>query len=156
MSRLLVIAYHLIWTIYGTWLPNDPRGSASKTVESDLLAELGDLHYGRKKIQPPSREIREFYAKATPRLAHPVVHLSNDTIHSAACGLAAAINKHRYTCYACAIMPDHVHLVIRKHKHQAEEMLGNLKVLSRKRLVANGYFGPEHPVWTAGGLESVS
>ena len=21
----IVIAYHLVWTAYGTWLPNDPR-----------------------------------------------------------------------------------------------------------------------------------
>lgn len=30
------------------------------------------------------------------------------------------INKYCYTCYACAIMPDHIHLLIRKHKHLAE------------------------------------
>ena len=23
----IVIAHHLIWTAYGWWLPNDPRGS---------------------------------------------------------------------------------------------------------------------------------
>ena len=23
----IVIAYHLIWTVYGWWLPNDLRGS---------------------------------------------------------------------------------------------------------------------------------
>ena len=28
----LVIAYHLIYTTYGFWLPNDPRGSWSDFV----------------------------------------------------------------------------------------------------------------------------
>ncbi len=28
----IVIAYPLIWSIYGYWLPNDPRGSTSKTL----------------------------------------------------------------------------------------------------------------------------
>ncbi|WP_425400813.1 hypothetical protein [Aeoliella sp.] len=150
MPRPLVIAHHLIWTVYGTWLPNDPRGSGSKTIESDLLSELGELHYGRKQIQPPYREVREFYHKATPRLSHPVIRFSASAIHSAACGLAETIAEHKYTCYACAVMPDHVHMVIRKHKHQAEEMLANLKRLSRERLVSEGYFENDHPVWTAG------
>ncbi len=22
----IVVAYHLVWTAYGMWLPNDPRG----------------------------------------------------------------------------------------------------------------------------------
>ena len=44
MQQPLVIAYHLIWTAYGWWLPNDPRGSGSKTIDSDIIAELGELH----------------------------------------------------------------------------------------------------------------
>ena len=40
----IVIAYHLIWTAYGWWLPNDPRGSMSRCIASDVIAELGELH----------------------------------------------------------------------------------------------------------------
>lgn len=49
----IVIGYHLMWTLYGWWLPNDPRGSTSRQIRRDLIAELGELHFGRKKIQPP-------------------------------------------------------------------------------------------------------
>jgi hypothetical protein len=52
VPRPIVIAYHLIWTGYGWWLPNDPRGSMSHRIASDVIAELGELHYGRKKVQP--------------------------------------------------------------------------------------------------------
>ena len=52
MALPIVIAHHLIWTLYGWWLPNDPRGSCSRVIRSDLLKQLGDLHYGRKRIQP--------------------------------------------------------------------------------------------------------
>lgn len=45
----MAIAYHLIWTIYGTWLPNDQRGSGSRLVNSDAKSGLGELHFGRKK-----------------------------------------------------------------------------------------------------------
>ena len=64
----LVIAYHLIWTAYGWWLPNDPRGGGSRTIRNDVLAQLGELHFGRKKVQPAGRVIRDFYAKAATLL----------------------------------------------------------------------------------------
>ncbi len=64
MDRPIVIAHHLIWTAYGWWLPNDPRGSGSRYIASDVIAELGRLHPGRKLIQPSSVEVRQFYEKA--------------------------------------------------------------------------------------------
>ncbi len=37
MSRPLVIAYHLVWTGYVWWLPNDPRGSTSRGIANERL-----------------------------------------------------------------------------------------------------------------------
>lgn len=31
-----------------------------KTIACDVIAELGVLHYGRKRVQPSAREVREF------------------------------------------------------------------------------------------------
>ncbi|MDC0936358.1 hypothetical protein OAS39_08725 [Pirellulales bacterium] len=151
MPRPIVIAHHLIWTAYGWWLPNDPRGSGSEIVRCPSLAELGDLHYGRKEQQPNSNEIREFYQRAKSRLRHPLLKLTTQSRDSAACGLANAIEEYNYTCYACAILPDHVHVIIRKHKHHAEEMIENLQRLSRERLIADGQRAHGHPTWTDGG-----
>jgi len=50
----------LYGTAYGWWLPNDLRGSGSSLVRSDTLADLGKLHFGRKKIQPAGQLIRDF------------------------------------------------------------------------------------------------
>ena len=97
MHNPLVIAYHLIWTVYGAWLPNDPRGSGSKAIATDVLKDLGELHHGRKKVQPPREEIRKFYERATPLLDHEVLTLDRAAIDSAARGLADAIAEHRYT-----------------------------------------------------------
>ncbi len=60
----MVIGYHLIITAYGWWLPNDPPGSTSRTVASDVLKDLGALHFGRKKIQPAGKNIRAFTTTA--------------------------------------------------------------------------------------------
>ena len=60
----MIAGYHLVWTAYGWWLPNDPRGSTSRKVCCAALVPLGDLHYGRKRIQPAGRMVREFYDAA--------------------------------------------------------------------------------------------
>jgi REP element-mobilizing transposase RayT len=151
MPEPIVIAYHLIWTAYGTWLPNDPRGSGSKSVHRKLLAELGELHYGRRAIQPAQAVVREFYEEAEGRLQFPVLHYSETQRELIGAGLREGMSAHRYTCYACAVMPDHVHLLIRKHKHQVEEMIENLQDASRSRLSGSLDVSPVHPIWTKGG-----
>src|SRR4051812_17197335 len=123
MPLPLVIAYHLVWTIYGYWLPNDPRGGTSKIIRNDLLKELGALHQGRKIIQPRSSELRNFDNRTAPLLQFPVIEFTSGAIATIADAISQVITTCKYTCYACAILPDHVHLLIRKHKHSAEEMI---------------------------------
>ena len=151
MACPIVIAHHLIWTAYGWWLPNDPRGSTSRAIRSELIAGLGRLHQGRKRVQPASSEIRGFYNEAAGTLTHPLLRLDAEDTTAAAEAFAQTIAQERYTCYACAIMPDHVHLLIRKHKHQAEQMIENLQTVSRLRLSASGRRVDDHPVWARGG-----
>src|SRR6187455_2715826 len=123
MQKPIVIAHHLIWTAYGWWLPNDPRGSGSSIIRNDIIAELGELHLGRKRVQPAGQVVREFYDQAADRLKHSLLTFNDTPGETIAAAFAEVIARERYTCYACAIMPDHVHILIRKHKHQAEEML---------------------------------
>ncbi|GAI66265.1 unnamed protein product, partial [marine sediment metagenome] len=48
----MVIAYHAIFTTYGTWLPNDPRGSYSKEIYNEQLRTLSIINYGRQNPAP--------------------------------------------------------------------------------------------------------
>jgi REP element-mobilizing transposase RayT len=147
----LIIAYHLIWTAYGWWLPNDPRGSGSKTIRNDILAQLGELHFGRKTVQPAGREIREFYKRAAELLRHPLLNFDDGARQVIASAFAHVIEREKLTCWACVVMPDHVHLVIRKHKLQAEDMIDRLKEESAARSRTLGPWAGEHPVWGGGG-----
>ena len=61
------------------------------------------------------------------------------------------VTVQKYTCWACAIMPDHVHLLIRKHKHLAEDMIVQFQESSRLRLSNLGLRTNDHPAWTTGG-----
>jgi REP element-mobilizing transposase RayT len=143
----VVAAYHLIWTAYGWWLPNDPRGSSSHEIRSDIIGTLGELHHGRKKVQPASADIRRFYENARQVLKHQLCTFTEADIAAIANSFANTIGEHRYTCYACAIMTDHIHMLIRKHRHQAEEMIQNLQEVSRLDLIKAGNFPGEHSVW---------
>ena len=70
---LMVLAYHIVLTGYGHWLPNDIRGSLSHTIHSPALAELGDIHYGRKPVQPSRAELRGFHKRAKEKLYYSVL-----------------------------------------------------------------------------------
>lgn len=146
-----IIAYHLCWTAYGAWLPNDPRGSGSHGAATPTLAELGTPHYGRRAVQPDGQVVRKFYEKAEQRLKFSAIRFDQKQIDAISLAFADALAEQQYTCYACAIMPDHVHLVIRKHKHRAEAMIDNLQQASRLRLRKARFMPFDHPVWTTGG-----
>ena len=148
---MTVIAHHLVWTAYGTWLPNDPRGSGSTEVYTARLKELGDAHLGRRRVQPPRRAVREFYALATPKLLYEVIRFNAAQIRELGGALAEVLKQQNYKCFACAIMPDHVHLVIRKHRHPGEEMIERLQRGSRLRFSFVYALTHEHPLWTKGG-----
>ena len=141
----MIIAHHLIWTGYGWWLPNDPRGSMSRFIACDLIAELGELHYGRKRVQPTSPVIRNFHERAEAVLKYELVQFAQPDIHVIAEGFLECMTRNKYTCYACAIMPDHVHLLIRRHRDMGEEMTRALQEASRLALQKFAHGG--HPIW---------
>lgn len=96
-----------------------------------------------------SRDSR-FYDRASPLLVHPVELFRQDERHEIAIAFSEVIRRENLTCYACAIMPDHVHILIRKHRLRAEKMMELLKDSSRERLRSNGFRLSGHPVWTGG------
>jgi hypothetical protein len=98
----MVAGYHLIWTAYGYWLPNDPRGSTSREVRVEAIQSLGELHFGRRKVQPSSSELRAFFAKARDALAHPVLTFDDTDIDCIATTIGREIETRGYMCYACA------------------------------------------------------
>jgi hypothetical protein len=140
-----------MWTLYGWWLPNDLRGSTSRVIRSDLVAELGELHFGRKSLQPAGRDVRKFYEQAATALKHQLLSFRAAEFGSVAEAIGQAVIECNYTCYAAAIMQDHVHLVIRKHRDLGETIIDRIQALSRERLVEAGLREASHPVWTCGG-----
>ena len=48
-------------------------------------------------------------------------------------------------------MPDHIHLLIRKHKNKAEQMIENVQESCRLRLSRSNLRALDHPVWARSG-----
>jgi len=111
-----VIGSHLILHGYGHWLPNDPRGSGSHELREEKLTDLGPIHHGRKRVQPPRSELREFYRAAEPRLDFPLVWFDDAKRQAIGESFARVVASRRYTLWACAVLKNHAHLCVRRHR----------------------------------------
>jgi len=145
--KAMVAGYQLVWTAYGWWLPNDPRGSWSPEIRVEKIMPLGDIHYGRRLNPPLPADVRHFYAQAQDVLKHLLLTFDDEAIGVIGAALRNVVQKHKYTCYACAVMPEHVHILIRRHKHHAEEMIEHFQEQSRNAMIASGKRNVTHPVW---------
>ena len=132
----MVIAYHAIWTTYGTWLPNDPRGSYSKAAYSAALRALGEVKYGRQAPQPDWEVLQRFRAAATPRLSRPRYFITEATRPVVAAALGRLSRAMGLAVRACSIMDDHVHLVVMRSRFRIEYVMNQLKGAGTRALAA--------------------
>ena len=123
----MIIAYHTIFTTYGTWLPNDPRGSYSKAVYDDELRALGDLRYGRQNPPPEQNTLRRFWTASRGTTNRRPFFIDDSTREIVARGFSQTVQKLDLTIRACAIMNDHVHLLSLRSKHRIEYVAGRFK-----------------------------
>jgi hypothetical protein len=142
-----VIAHHIILTGYGHWPPNDPRGSLSRGFRDPALREAGEIHHGRKRVQPSREELREYRRKVEPLLRHPLVWCDGAKRQALADAFGQVLASRRYTCYACAIMSNHAHLLIRRHLDKAEKMIRRFWDAGAVVLRACRDVPDDHPVW---------
>ena len=144
-EREPILAYHVVFGMYGFWLPNDPRGSWSKYVGSDALYRAG----GRAtKVTGPRSRARDPHDRDTRRtakqvLSRPPVRFDGRQALAAANGFAELLRRDGLTAFACAVMPDHVHLVLARRgplamRMTAERACSRLKSFGSRRLCVEG------------------
>lgn len=147
--RPAIIAHHLLWTLYGHWVPNDLRGSGSREVASEKLAPLGPVHFGRKPDdeQPSRKELREFYTKAAPLLDHSVFWIDSAKRQAIGDAIGRVVVERNYTVWACAILSNHVHMVVRRHRDDALAIWHAVAEATGATLRVDGGIAADHPVW---------
>jgi REP element-mobilizing transposase RayT len=123
----MIIAYHAIFTTYGTWLPNDPRGSYSKEIYNDQLRMLGAIKYGRQNPIPVKERLIKFWTTASPRLSRPPFFFDDLSRSIVASAFSSVVQRLGIKVPACAIMNDHVHILILRSKYRIEYLVNQLK-----------------------------
>src|SRR6266542_4494490 len=135
----MVLAYHVIFSLYGFWLPNDPRGSWSDFVGSWELFRFGRATTTdtRRSIagRPHDWELRQA-AKQT--LKFPPVQFTGIQARAVGQGFAKSLQRGGVTVWACSILPEHVHLVIARHRCKVEQLVTFLKGAATTELLAQG------------------
>ena len=107
-----MIGLHIVFSAYRFWLPNDPRGSWSTYVGSREIYEVGGKATKTGETAsvaklPHDRDLR-IATKST--LKYPPVKYTGLQARAIARGFASYAQKSRIAIWACAVMPDHLHL----------------------------------------------
>ena len=147
-ARRVILGSHLVWTGYGHWLSNDPRGSWSVETRKSELRELGDEHFGRNPDQPSRTELRAFYRDAEERLEHPVVWFDEPIRKRIACVIEEVVKARGYTVWAFAVCRNHMHGLFRAHRDHAQVMWALVAQATRDRLQGEKLVPDSHPVWS--------
>ena len=139
----MIRAYHAIFSAYGFWLPNDPRGSWSDFVRSWELLRFGKavtVSTRRSLAANPHDYQRREAAKQA--LKHPCVQFNGRQALSVAHGFRRAIDESGYVLHACSILPEHVHMVVARHARLIERTVGHFKGRASQELAKDGH----HPL----------
>ena len=125
----MIAGYHIIFGAYGFWLPNDPRGSWSEYVGSwELYRRYGPAtktEEDRSVAYRPHDQAERLAAKQA--LKRPPVQFSGVQARAVARGFAAYVERSQLAVWACAILPDHVHLVTGQPRIAVEQLVIQLK-----------------------------
>lgn len=134
-----VIAFHVIMTYYGFWLPNDPRGSGSKNVWSKPLQAFGPATYVNSR-QSVAKRLHDLQIRrlAKAHLKHPPVVFDGEQARCVAHGFRNHLAKRSIDCFACSVMPEHVHLVLARWEQPIEDVMIDLKGAATHELLESG------------------
>jgi len=147
----MIRAYHLIFTAYGFWLPNDPRGSWSDFVRSWEIRRHGPAtKTDARRSVAGVRHDRAQRLGAKSAMHHAPVRFTGKMARCIGAAFAEVSVRLGYRIHACSIMPDHVHLVVARHRYRVEQVVRCLKQAGTSRLRDEGFkIGPPSP-WARG------
>ena len=149
----MIVGYHVIFGAYGFWLPNDPRGSWSDFVGSWEL-----FRYGRATKTDARHSVahvahnRAHRLTAKQALKRPAVKFTGLQARAIGCGFGNYVQKSNLAVWACAIMPDHVHLVTGPPHIKIEQLVIQLKGAATEQLTEEGIhpFGGNYKCFARG------
>jgi REP element-mobilizing transposase RayT len=137
--NMKVYGFHFIFSAYGFWLPNDPRGSWSDVVRQFALRRFGAAtKVDTTRSVAHHKHDRQLRLAAKKALRYPPVEFTGVQAVEIAQGFATAFSEHDYAVHALAILPDHVHLVMAWHPRHMDEIAAHLKAKATASLSQQG------------------
>ena len=135
----MVFAHHSVFACHGFWLPNDGRGSWSSEVWAPHLKPFGPATKTTARRSLAGRaHNRAARLAAKDALIYPAVVLDEQQRACVARGFETIVPILQLVVYACVIMPDHVHLVTKRHPKYIEDIVGFLKRAATRQLTVEG------------------
>jgi len=135
----MIVGYHIIFGAFGFWLPNDPRGSWSKFVGSWNLFRYGRATTTTERSSLAHREHdRTRRLEAKTALQRPAVEFTDLQALAISRGFARYVERSKLAVWACAILPDHVHLVVGRPAMKVEQLVIQLKGSATEQLMEEG------------------
>ena len=135
-----MIASHVIFGAYGFWLPNDERGSWSAFVGAWELFRYGGratkTNETRSLAARPHDHARRLAAKTL--LNRPPVKFSGIQARAIGVGFAEYAARSGLAVLACAILPDHVPMVLGEHRLSPKQLVVQLKGGATRELIKQG------------------
>jgi REP element-mobilizing transposase RayT len=157
----MVFAYHIVLSTYGFWLPNDPRGSWSDFVAAWELVRFGKATKVTTRRSAARAEHNTQHRLAAKRLLRfPPVQFTGRQALAVGRGFARASDGGGYVIHACAILPEHAHLVLARCDRRIQQVVGHLKAEATRQLNAEGlhpssalqqHSGHQPSQWAEGG-----
>jgi REP element-mobilizing transposase RayT len=152
----MILATHVIISCYGFWLPNEERGSWSDFVRSyELYRKFGPatkVTTHRSIAHKPYDRQRRAAAQAS--LKYEPVLFNGLQARAVARGFALQVEKSGYVIYACAILKNHAHLVIKRHRYDVVQVANLLKGSATRQLEREGLHPFQHERRADGSLPS--
>jgi REP element-mobilizing transposase RayT len=132
--------YHTIFTAYGFWLPNDPRGSWSDFVGAwDLFYGAGHATktFERRSLAHDTHDsVRRRDAKSL--LKYDPVRFNEQQRDCIAAGIERACNDAEIDVHALAVSHDHVHAIVARHNDDIEQIVRRFKSMATKQMNLDG------------------
>jgi REP element-mobilizing transposase RayT len=134
-----MLGAHVIFGAYGFWLPNDPRGSWSEFVGAWELFRYGTATKvtTRRSVAGTPHDVAA-RIEAKESLKYPAVRLTGLQARAVGRGFGEYARNAGLTIWACAILPDHIHLVVARFRNDVKQVVIQLKGAATRRLDSEG------------------
>ena len=123
----MVIAYHAIFTTYGTWLQGDERG----------YVKDGQTYQGNKTLKQRNKNLQSQNMVKLSRNQQQIVHKA----------IAEESELQNQYVYALSVQSNHVHIVVKYTMRPISKIVAYYKKSARLALKTAGHNGK---LWTKG------